>query len=225
MTALTRDNGPMLWSTDFIADAVAAGLEAHARQDDLEQAVYGFDHLDELGLHPIVQQALRDADIGVWPEQRYPSHWLKKSRSEGLRCDVVLTPDPGSSGLRDPEIRDTLFDLLPACDPEDAYWLEIKTVAQYTVDGPFPRYTTELLSPVPKDIKKLWGDGIIRHAGLLLVLFAESKITAEHDLDTWYRKCLERGYPLGAPARRGFRITDRIGNGYCEVGVFAVRGV
>ena len=205
-----------------IADAVARGLGEHARGEDLEQAVYGFDHLDEVSMHPLIQEALRRAGFGVWPEQRYPGHWHKRRRSEGDRCDVVLTED--GLPLRDPHVRGTLFDQLPACDAEDAYWLEIKTVAQHEINGPFRRYTSELLSSVAQDIKKLWRDGVIRHGGLLLVLFTEGKHVAEHDLAAWHSRCLDRGYPVGTPVIRGFDITDRIGNSYCAIGLFAVRG-
>ena len=213
----------MIWTTSIIADAVHDGLRDRAREEDLEQAVYGLDHHDELGLHPLVHAALRAAGWGVWPEQRYPGHWAKSRKSEGNRCDVVLTEDPATP-LRDPEIRGTLFDQLKGCDPDDAYWLEIKTVAQQTIEGPFPRYTTELLSPVARDIRKLWSDGVIRHAGLLLILFTAGRHVAEHDLTAWYTRCLDRGYPVGAPEYRLFDITERIGNSCCAVGVFGVRG-
>ncbi len=109
-------------------------------------------------------------------------------------------------------------------DAEDAYWLEIKTVAQHEIDGPFSRYTSELLSSVSQDIKKLWRDGVIRHGGLLLVLFTEGKHIAEHDLAAWHSRCLDRGYPVGMSVIRGFDITDRIGNSYCAIGLFALRG-
>ena len=216
---------PFRWSISDIADAAAQGLETRARADDLEQAVYGFDHLDELGLHPILHEALRTFGWGVWPEQRYPADMLKSKRSEGKRCDVVLCRDPHLPGLRDPLIRGTLFDQLPAADPEETYWLEIKTVAQHETSGPFRRYSAELLSAVAEDVKKIWSDTVIRHGGLLLVLFTENDHVAEHDLTVWHRKCLERGYPVGPPAIRGFPITDRIGNGWCSVAVFGVRGV
>lgn len=214
------------WFISDIADAVAAGLQERAREDDVEQAVYGFDHLPELGLHPLIFDALRmHGGWGVWPEQRYPADMLKPKRSEGKRCDAVLCRNPDLPGLRDPLIRDTLFDQLPAADPEETYWLEIKTVAQYETSGPFRRYSSELLSTVAEDVKKIWGDTVICHGGLLLVLFTESREVAEHDLAVWHRRCLERGYPVGPPATRGFPITDRIGNGWYSVAVFGVRGV
>jgi hypothetical protein len=211
------------WFPADIADAVEAGLHQRAREDDAEQAVYGFDALDELGLHPLIHDALRAGGWGVWPEQRYPGHWHKSKKSHGLRCDVVLTPD--GLPLRDPEVRGTLFAGQPGADPEQAYWLEVKTVAQFETSGPFKRYSSELLAPVTEDVKKIWNDGVIVHGGLLIVLFTQSQAFAEHDLAAWHERCLRRGYPVGPPAVRGFEITDRIGNAWCAIGVFGVRGV
>lgn len=218
----------MRWSTADIADVVAQGLEHRARLDDLEQAVYGFDHLDELGLHPLIHAALRTGGYGVWPEQRYPGDREKKKRSEGQRCDVVLTPftDAGRPALRlrEEAAKGTLFDDGEAVDPRDAYWLEIKTVAQFETTGPFGGYSGELLSAVAQDVMKLWRDPHLRHAGLLLTLFTADSSIAEHDAVAWHARCLERGYPVGVPASRGFAITDRIGNAWCAVYVFPVRG-
>jgi hypothetical protein len=212
----------MRWSTSDIADAVEAGLLRCAREADLEQAVYGIDALDELGLHPLIEQAMSDGGFGVWREQRYPDDRRKTKRSEGQRCDIVLTPD--GLPLRDPLIKGTLFDDRPAADPGEAYWLEVKSVAQFETGGPFARYSAELLSPVVKDIKKIWSDGAIRHGGLLLILFTASQEVAEHDLAAWHTRCLDRGYPVGTPAVRGFEINERIGNGWCAVAVFGIRG-
>jgi hypothetical protein len=215
----------MPWSPADICEAIAAGLRRRARQDDQEQVVYGFDSFAELKLHPIVHQALRDAGYGVFPEQRYPGDWINPKQSEGFRCDVVITQDATGPGLRDPRLKGTLFDVLEAVDPEAAYWLEVKTVSQHTSDGPFRGYSKELLSPVADDVKKLWADGLIFHSGLLLILFTESREVAEHDLRAWFDRCLKRGYPVASPAARGFEIVNRIGNAWCEVAVFGVRGV
>lgn len=212
----------MHWSTADIADAVFEGVRRQAEQDDLEQAVYGFDARDELRLHPLIAQALRDAGCGVWPEQRYPDDQLRPRRSEGRRCDLVLTRD--DLPLRDPLIRGTLFDHQPATDPQDAYWLEIKTVAQFETGGPFARYSAELLAPVAQDVRKIWSDSVIRHGGLLLLLFTQNRQWAEHDLAVWHDRCLQRGLPVAPPAVRGLAITDRIGNAWCAVAVFGIRG-
>ncbi len=220
----TQDPRPQtlpVWSAPAIADAVHAGLLERAEADDAEQAVYGFDVLDELRLHPILHEALRAAGYGVHPEQRYPSHARRRSKAEGKRCDIVLTPD--GRPLRNLLVKDTLFDDPSAVDPQKAYWLEVKTVAQHEPQGPFTRYAAELLSTVAQDVKKLWGDPLIRHAGLLLVLFTEDQRVAEHDLDVWHRRCIERGFPLGKPHVRNLALCDRTGNGWCAAALFAVR--
>lgn len=211
------------WSVPDLADAIEAGLRRQSTEDDAAQSVYGFDALDELGLHPVVRQACLDAGYGAWPEQRYPGHRHKKSKAEGQRCDLVLTPD--GLPLRDPELKDTLFGREPATDAEQAYWLEIKTVAQFETSGPFRRYSAELMQPVTKDVKKVWSDGILQFGGLLLILFTAQQDIAEHDLAAWHTRCLDKGYPVGPPAVRGFPITDRVGNGWCAAAVFGVRGV
>ncbi len=213
----------MRWFTDEIADAVEAGLKARRGADDEEQAVYGFDALDELGLHPLIQSALRKPGWGVWPEQRYPGDWDKAKRNEGKRCDLVLTQD--GLPLRDPQIKQTLFDAAPAADADEAYWLEVKTVSQFETNGPFQRYSAELLTPVADDIKKIWNDPIIRHGGLLLVLFTQNSEVAEHDLAAWHERCVRKGFPVGAPAVRGFQLNNRIGNGWCAIAIFGVRGL
>lgn len=213
----------MRWQPPDIADTVAAGLTRRAQEDDAEQAVYGFDAHNELGLHPIIQRTLLDGGYGVWPEQRYPGHWHKTKRSEGLRCDLVLTPN--GRPMREEAVKDTLFDTGEAVDVQAAYWLEVKTVAQFETGGAFKRYSAELLSPVMKDVKKIWSDGVIQHGGLLIILFTESQEIAEHDLAVWHERCIRKGYPVGVPAVRGLPISDRIGNRWCSIAVFGVRGV
>lgn len=212
----------MHWSTADIADALEKGLRGCAQQDDAEGAVYGFDALAELGLHPLMVDALAAAGWGVWPEMRYPGHWHKKKKSHGLRCDMVLTHE--GLPLRDVEARSTLFGQQPATDADQAYWLEVKTVAQFECEGAFKRYSAELLNPVMKDVNKLFNDGIIRHGGLALVLFTADAEVAEHDILAWHTKCMDKGVPVRMPAVRGFPITDRIGNGWCAIAVFGVRG-
>ncbi len=227
--AQTVNGGPnefdlVRWHPADIAQAVSDGLRRRALLEDDEQAVYGFDALAELGLHPLVHEALAAAGWGVFPEQRYPCDRESGKKSLGRRCDVVLTPSPNLP-LRDPEITGTLFESGAAVDPENAYWLEVKCVAQFETSGPFRRYAAEMLSPVASDIKKIWNDSKIRHGGLLLLLFTVDQAIAEHDVLAWHDRCLRKGYPIGPPSLRGFAINDRIGNGWCQVAVFTVRGM
>lgn len=213
-----------MWNHRLIAETVSQGLCRQARQEDAEQAVYGLDALDELGLHPRIHRALREAGWGVLTEQPYPSDRLVHSRkSQAQRCDVVLTPAPGLA-LRDPQARGTLFAHTDSIDPEQAYWLEIKTVAQFEITGPFRRYSSELLSSVTRDIKKLWQEPHICFAGLLIVLFTADKTIAQHDLAVWEARCLQRGYPVQPGIIRGFPLTDRIGNTWCATALYPVRG-
>jgi hypothetical protein len=214
---------PARWSAPDLADAVEAGLRTIAAEQDAAQDVYGFDARDELALHPLLRRCFADVGYGVWPEVRYPSARRKRSKAEGNRCDLVLTP--ARRPLRQPDVKATLFDDPRAVDESAACWVEIKTVAQFEVGGPFRRYSAELHQPVAADVRKLWADGVIAHAALLLVLFTATREVAEHDLPAWYQRCLDRKLPVGMPALRGLPLNDRIGNGWCGVGVFPVRGM
>lgn len=210
------------WDVVRITEAVATSLQHEAQARDAEQAVYGIDVLDELQLHPLIQRGLRQAGFGVHPEQAYPSDRVRRRRkSEGKRCDIVLTRD--DAPLLDPEAEQTLFGTDDAVPLDAACWLEVKTVSQFTVEGPFPRYSAELLQPVTRDIRKLAQDPAIFHAALLLVLFTADAAIATHDLAAWEQRALQRGYPVAPPIVRDFAITDRIGNAHLSVALFAVR--
>jgi hypothetical protein len=183
--------------------------------------VHGLDALDELDLHPILEAALRSGGFGVYREQRYPADRGKRKVSEGERCDLVLTRD--GLPLRHPDAASTLFDPADAVDLDDAFWLEVKVVAQYAGEGPNRNYASQLLSTVRDDVTKLSKDPGILHAGLLIVLFVHEPIVAEHDLGIWQDRCLERGLPIAAPSVRSFPINDRIGNAVCAAALYPVR--
>ena len=212
---------PITWSIPDIADAVAAGLRRRAEEIDREQAVTGLDALDEVDLHPILAAALLAAEYGVHREQRYPADRRRRRESEGERCDLVLTPD--GRPLREPEARATLFEPPDAVDPDDAFWLEVKVVGQYTQAGANHSYAAQLGSTLRRDVAKLGKDAGILHAGLLIVLFVADARVAEHDLGLWHNRCLRRGLPIGAPSMRPVAITDRLGNGLCAIACYPVR--
>ena len=212
-------------SPSDIADAIAEGLAAAAAALDAEQAVAGLDGLDEVKLHPHLHAALRAAPAGwgVWPEQKFPGGWSKTRRSEGQRCDVVLTPE--ERPVLDGELAGTLFG-----DPggegvpgETAFWLEVKTTAQYGEEGFARRYAAELGRTLLADARKLGRDRGIRHAALLLVLFTADERTAVHDAGVWHERALSAGIAVDVPSVRGFPITDRIGNAWCGIFVFGIR--
>lgn len=208
------------WIIADLADAVEAGLRRRIGELDLEQAVYGLDSLDELRLHRILAEALQEGGFGVFREQRYPADRKRRRFSEGERCDLVLTP--GGRPLEQPDAAGTLFDAPDAVTLADAFWLEVKIVAQFTVEGPNPNYSSQLLSTIRHDITKLSKDPGILHAGLLIVMFVRDHAVARHDLGIWQSRCVERGQPISAPSQRELPISDRIGNGLCVVSLYPV---
>ncbi|MHC4990900.1 MAG: hypothetical protein ACYTGC_07955 [Planctomycetota bacterium] len=210
----------MPWSVTEIADAVHAALRAEADRLDTEQSVRGLDALDELSLHPLLAAGLGAAGYGVFAEQHYPTPALRRRDNEGERCDLVLTP--AGRGLHDPSREPTLFDPPDAVAFDEAFWLEVKVVCQHTPEGPNQRYASQLLSTVREDVTKLSRNRGIRHAGLLIVLFAEDQETVEHDLATWIDRCLQRGLPVGSPSLRALPITDRLGNDVCAAALYPV---
>lgn len=212
-----------MWSPADITDALETGLRDHASRLDLEQAVYGLDALDELGLHPILADCLQRAGYGVQREQRYPADCRRRLVSEGERCDFVLTPDHRALAPYDlVKHEQTLFDPSDAVPADEAFWMEVKVVAQFTTEGPNRQYASQLLSNVRHDVSKLSKDRDILHAGLLIVLWTANERIARHDLEIWHQRCLDRALPVALPSVRVLPITDRIGNGVCAVGVARV---
>ncbi|MHC4080456.1 MAG: hypothetical protein ACYS15_07990 [Planctomycetota bacterium] len=211
---------PSVWSIAEIADAIESALADAARRHDREQSVRGLDALDELSTHPLLARGLSAAGYGVFGEQHYPTEGRRRRDNEGERCDLVLTP--GGQDLYDPSREPTLFDPPDAVALDEAFWLEVKVVCQFTPEGPNQRYASQLLSTVREDVTKLSRNRGIRHSGLLIILFAEDRSTAEHDLAAWLDRCLQRGLPVGSPSMRLFEITDRLGNGVCAVALYPV---
>jgi predicted DNA-binding ribbon-helix-helix protein len=208
------------WCVADIADAIEVGLTAHIDLDRCAQSVRGIDALHEVGLHPILASALEDAGFGVHREQRYIGARSKRSRSEGRRCDLVLTPD--GRPLQDPAATATLFDDPNAVRLEEAFWLEVKTVAQHTEMGPNQTWSSELLGTVLADVAKLANATNIFHAALVIVLWVESVEVAEHDLGVWQDRCIAKGLPIAAPSQRVISIQDRLGNAHCVLRAYPV---
>ncbi len=196
----------MDWSWTALADALAAGLTRAAEAVELEQAVHGLDARSELELHPILHAALRDAGYGVAAEQRFPRDRHQRKRSSGSRCDLVVTPD-ATAVLDDRNLG-------------DAMWIEVKVVAQFHPLGPNRSYAAALQRPVWKDVEKLASDPAIAHALVLLVLFTADAVTADHDLEVWRARAVERGLHLWPRVQRSLPIGDRLGNRLCTVALF-----
>lgn len=206
------------WSWPAVADALEAGLTRASEAVELEQAVRGLDSLSELGLHPVLHQGLRDAGYGVHPEQRYPRDRARRRRSEGSRCDIVLTPE-GRPLVGD----ETQLGLFAPADPValvDALWIEVKVVAQFREMEPNRAYEQALQNPVWKDVEKLASDPDLAHAGVLLIVFTADEQIAWHDLDVWAARAQDLGLPLRVREQRSVSIGDRLGHRLCTVALF-----
>jgi hypothetical protein len=238
-----------IWDTEILAAIIGDGLAEASRAFDLEQAVRGIDALDELELHVLVQAACRAAGFGVHPEERYPSDRRARRRSVGRRCDLVLTahgrpladslpptaegtPPPDGFAVREPTAplaEVAASQAAPLAVPDgaiplaEAFWLEIKTLSQFGPEGPTRAYSGRFLGDVAADLAKMGRGPGIEHAGLLVILFTRDLLTARHDLLAWEGRCREKDLPLGSPARTGFAINDRLGNGYAAVSLFPIR--
>ena len=214
------DHSAWTWSGATLADALVEGLGHVEAELATAQAVHGLDALMEVDLHPHLAGVLRAAGFGVHQEVRYPAARAKRRRSEGRRCDLVLTPEGCS--LQEPEAPATLFDDPDAVPLEDAFWLEVKAVAQFNEMGANRTWASELLSSVREDVSKLAADDGVHHGALLIVLHAASDEVIEHDLGVWQDRCLERGLPIGSPWRRRLPLLDRLGNTVCGLALYPV---
>ncbi len=234
-----------MWSIDDLVAIAAAALESAAADLDAEQSVYGLDARAELALHPTICDAFRDAEYMVHREQPYPGEVVAgRKRTARDRCDLVLTPagvplrDPVAEATTIAEAQGTLFAAAAEAEAaegdfegatsEEAFWLEIKTVGQYTfttgVPGPNRAYSSELTAHLATDLAKIANEPRIMHGGLLLVLFTADEAVARHDLNIAVTRCLDRGISLRMPAAAGFAMTDRIGNAWCHVALIPTRG-
>jgi hypothetical protein len=220
---MTADAPRGSWSWHALADALAAGLTDAAGHVELEQAVRGLDARSELELHPVLHASLRAAGYGVHPEQRFPRERGKRRRSEGVRCDMVVTPD--GLALEPEETQLGLFAPRQTMAITDALWVEVKAVAQFHELRPNRAYAAALQRPVWRDVEKLASDPHILHAAVLLILFTADAATAEHDLGVWAGRASLLGLPLCPREQRSVPIGDRLGNKLCTLALFPIERV
>jgi len=203
----------------------AEALAARAGELDEEQSPYGLDALDELALCQLLRDGFASAGFGVAAEAPYPSAFSTRRRSEGGRCDIVLTASPDRPLSVDPRAG-PLFCAHGAA-PAEAIWLEVKVARQFAITsgaaGPSSGYASQLLRETTADVRKLAGEEGLGLAAALLLHFTASLEVARRDLATLVERCLERGLPIDSPVVERRPLTDRLGNALLSVVALRVR--
>lgn len=208
------------WSYEDLADGLAAGLATAAAELELEQAVHGLDVRRELDLHPLLHAGLRAAGYGVHPEQRFPRERGLRRKTEGSRCDLVVTPE--GLPLADEAAQTELFAPRRTVALCDAMWLEVKAVAQFKALAPNRAYASALQRPVWRDVEKLASDPQIAHAAVLLILFTADPTVAAHDLGVWAARASAHALPLWPRVERSLAIGDRVGHRVCTLALWPI---
>jgi hypothetical protein len=202
---------------------------------DLEQSPKGIDSWPELQFHPLLADAFVAAGFGVVREQPFPSDTgAHLHRPDRARCDIVLTfdglplLDPQHSILNDIQRKGTLFEHIVAdpphgAAPDEAIWMELKVVAQFTysrgIPGPNATYASELIGALQRDIAKLARDPLIRRGCLLLILIARDEATALHDLAAAVQRAQSKHAAIHPPRHETIPIPERVGNACCTVAI------
>jgi hypothetical protein len=169
-----------MWDFATLADRLRDALAAAEDELRLEQAVYGLDRLDERKIQALLAGRLVPA-YDVTREVHYPSTRGRKL-SHRARCDLVLSP--AGAPLRLDSAPPTLFDPARLCEPTDALWLEVKVAYQFREGGVrHTRYGAQWRQAVVDDLRKIEAEPLIRHAGLVLVVFNESQDVLAKDLE------------------------------------------
>src|SRR4051812_34761425 len=207
-------------SFDFstLADHLGGAIERAEADLRLEQAVYGLDAKDEKAIQALLAQALA-AHYEVVREVHYPST-VGRKLTHRQRCDLVLTPK--GKPLRLDRNPPTLFDVaVDMAEPGEALWLEVKVAYQFREGGArHGGYGPQWRSAVVEDLRKMEAESLIREAGLVLVVFNESRQILEKDLELFEDVLARKEVLAGFRQVRSVAILDRIGHQVCTVALW-----
>jgi hypothetical protein len=205
------------WDFSTLADRLGAVLQQAEDDLRLEQAVYGLDSRDERALHALLAEGLA-AHYAVAREVHYPSSWGRKL-THRQRCDIVLTPK--GRPLRLDHAPPTLFDAPNEATAQDALWLEVKVAAQWREGGVrHVRYGQQWRRAVVEDLRKMEADELIREAGLVLLVFNESREVLDKDLDLFETVLAQKEVLAGFRHVRSVEILERMGHRLCTVALW-----
>jgi hypothetical protein len=201
-----------------LADRLGAALDRAEADLRLEQAVYGLDARDEKAIQSLLADALR-AHYEVAREVHYPST-VGRKLTHRQRCDLVLTPK--GKPLRLDRSPPTLFDAaVEMAEPSEGLWLEVKVAYQFREGGiRHGGYGPQWRSAVVEDLRKMEAEPLIREAGLLLIVFNESRQILEKDLELFEDVLARKEVLAGFRQVRSTAILDRIGHQMCTAALW-----
>lgn len=232
-----------MWNSVKIILHFQEQLKLVDRQLRDQQGYAGIDSYSEVKLHPLLSQHVADFAYGIHREVGYPtSPLIRPNNAQRQRCDLVLTPennraifDPIDEQRTQDRAVGTLFETValdrqPSADqvlPTQAYWIEIKAIAQFRyvdgVPGPNSSYTSELLTGPRVDVIKLASDPQIRHGASLVVLFTQEQDAGRHDIAALSQSLLDLDLPISVPEIESFAISNHAGNEWCTLGLIPLR--
>ena len=205
------------WDFATVADHLGQVLQRAEDELRLEQAVYGLDAQDESSLQDLLATGLRE-HYEVAREVHYPSTAGRKL-THRQRCDLVLTPR--GRELRLDVAPPTLFDGTNLCDASDALWLEVKVAYQFREGGArHGGYGAQWRTAVVEDLRKMEAEPLIREAGLVLIVFNESRQILEKDLNLFETVLAQKEVLAGFRQVRSIGILDRIGHRVCTAALW-----
>ena len=207
----------LTWDFSTLADHIGAVLQQAEDDLRLEQAVYGLDAKDERTLHALLADGLAK-HYEVAREVHYPSSWGRKL-THRQRCDLVLSPQ--GRPLRLDHAPPNLFDAPNQSTAADALWLEVKVASQWREGGVrHVRYGQQWRGAVVEDLRKMEADELIREAGLILVVFNESREVLDKDLDLFETVLAQKEVLAGFRHVRSVEILERMGHRLCSAAVW-----
>lgn len=205
------------WDLSTLADQLGAVVQSTEDALRLEQAVYGIDARDERQIQTMLAEGLQQF-YEVAREVHYPSS-AGNRLSNRQRCDIVLSPK--GRPLKPDSAPPTLFDPGNLCPPAEALWLEVKIAYQFREGGVrHGGYGQQWRQAVVEDLRKMEADEMIREAGLLLVVFNESRDILDKDLDLFETVLALKEVLAGFRHVRSVPILERIGHRLCTVALW-----
>lgn len=203
-----------MWDFSTLADHLAEAIQRVERDLRLEQAVYGLDARDELGIQTVLADGLK-AHYEVAREVHYPSS-VGRKLTHRQRCDIVLSERGKPLKLDSHE--PTLFDPSNQAAPTEALWLEVKVAFQFREGGVrHGGYGAQWRTNVVEDLRKMEAEPLIRDAGLVLVVFNESEQILQKDAELFEDLLAFKEVLAGFRQVRSVLILDRIGHKVCSV--------